>query len=82
MSILKDNFFKTLWEEKKLMVIAGGVVVVFILMPVTCYKVKRSWNWNMGGYASRTQEMINDNNCRLGEAGAFRKEFPWKDYCD
>ena len=62
MKFLKQAFYKTLWEDKKMMILVIGAVaaliIVYTVYKVTSYQVSRSWNWNVGGYASRTKATV------------------------
>ncbi len=58
MSVLKRAFWKTLWQDKKMLIIAILCALAVVYGFYMWFQMKRSWNWNVGGYKSRTQEMI------------------------
>ena len=73
MSFFTKVFWETLWQDKKMMIIVIGIILAIILAfvgyKVVAYKIQRSWNWNMGGYESRTVETI----CEMAKKGAIEK---------
>ena len=62
-------FWKTLWEDKKALFIAIGVVLVLSLGMYSYFQAKRSWNWNIGGYESRAFDMV----CEMVKDGVIAK---------
>lgn len=69
MSVLQRAFWKTIWEDWRMLLIAIIVVVVIIGGIYSWFQMKRSWNWNIGGYKSRAHDMV----CEMVQNGALAK---------
>ena len=77
MKALKTAFWKTLWEDKKMLVIAILIVLVIIIAAYTYFQMKRSYNWNIGGYKSRAHDLV----CEMAKDGAIQKGPNWAKEC-
>lgn len=69
MNVLQRAFWKTIWEDWRLLIIAIIVVLVIIGGIYSWFQMKRSWNWNIGGYKSRAHDMV----CEMVETGVLAK---------
>jgi len=75
---LTKVFWKTLWQDKRMLIIVITALLVIALGFYSWFQMKRSWNWNVGGYGSRAEAQI----CKMAEKGAIAKGPKWKEYCD
>jgi len=86
MNVFVKSFWQTLWQDKKLLIIVVGVALglalVYGMYKYASFQFNRTWNWNVGGYKTKTMQSIKANNCELGKGGAFRDGYEWKQYCD
>ena len=58
MSVLTKAFWKTLWSDWKYWVVAGLIVLTLIYGVYSWFQMKRSWNWQVGGYKARAVELV------------------------
>jgi len=78
MGILQSAFWKTLLQEKKVLLIVILITLVIVFGIYSWYQLKRSWNWNVGGYQSRAQELV----CEMAHNGAIAKGPNFKKVCE
>lgn len=81
MSWWQRAFWVTLWEDKKALLIVVLIVLVVLVSLYTWFQIKRSWNWNVGGYSARAEAMVESKFCEMGKNGAFREGYEWKEHC-
>ena len=77
MSFYTRAFWKTLWQDKKALIIAIVAVLVIVIGFYTYFQMKRSWNWNVGGYKSRAYDMV----CEMAKDGVVAKGPKWEAKC-
>lgn len=82
MTFWQKAFWKTLWEDKKALISVVLIILVVLLGFYTWFQIKRSWNWNVGGYSARAEAMVDVKLCDMGKAGAFAENYNWKVHCD
>ena len=78
MGIFQKTFWQTLWQDKKVFIIAVLIVFFLALGYYGWFQLKRSWNWNIGGYESRAHDLI----CNMAKNDAIAKGSRFKQECE
>ncbi len=78
MSFLTKAFWKTIWSDWRYAFIAVAIILVLLYGVYSWFQMKRSWNWQVGGYKARAHEMV----CEMARDGVLQKGPNWAKECD